>query len=224
MPNVQPPRPFSPSKLAQLLLLPAALLVSGCVTDGGTRAKGQDFTQASDKLTREIENHALAVRAGRNLEVFAREAEWFRGVGEPGYPTLIEFAADADVRVASFGLATISAQRDPRLLAPLKEAVPTPADGPLRMEYARALALLGDWSQVDVLVDALASEDMRIRGSAVKALRDLTGETRGFHPQGSPSDRAAAIERWRFWADERAADPALRTTVGGAPAPKGAPH
>jgi len=222
MPNVHSLRPFSPSKLAQLLLLPAALLGTGCITDGGKTDQQRGFTAPSDQLTREIESHAHAVRAGRDLEVFAREAEWFRGVGEPAYAQLIEFAADSDVRIASFGLATISAQRDPRLLAPLKEAVPTPADGPLRLEYARALALLGDWSQVDVLVDALASEDVHVRGSALKALRDATGETRGFHPQGSPSDRAAAIDRWRFWAAERAADPALRTTVGGTSAAKGA--
>jgi hypothetical protein len=211
MPYARTMCPLSLSQVAQRLLLPLALLTSACVTDGETRAKEPAFTAASDQLTREIENHAQAVRAGRNLEAFAREAEWFRGVGEPAYPTLIELAGDSDVRVASFGLATISAQRDPRLLAPLKEAVPTPTDGPLRLEYARALALLGDWSQVEILVEALVSEDMHVRGSAIKALRDATGETLGFHPQGAPSDRAAAVDRWRAWAVARAADPALRS-------------
>jgi hypothetical protein len=218
MSNVHCKCPHSFSKLAQLLLLPAVLLGAGCVSDGGKRANDRDFTQATDQLNREIESHARAVRAGRDLDAFAREAEWFRGVGEPGYPTLIEFAADADVRVASFGLATISAQRDPRLLAPLKEAVPAPPEGTLRLEYARALALLGDWSQVDVLIEALESDDVQIRGSALKALRDATGETLGFHPQRSPSDRAAAVGLWREWAAERAADPALRATAGGTPA------
>lgn len=220
MSTAHTPRPFSASKLAQLLLLPAALLGSSCITDGGSRDKGPDFTQASDQLTREIESHAHAVRTGRNLEAFAREAEWFKEVGEPAYPTLIELAADSDVRIASFGLASISAQRDPRLLAPLKSAVPTPSEKTLRLEYARALALLGDWSHVDVLVEALASEDVRIRGSALKALRDATGQTLGFHPQRSPSDRAAAVDRWRAWATERAADPALRVVAGTTPAAK----
>jgi HEAT repeat protein len=213
MPNVRKECPLSRPKLAELLLVPAALLGLGCVTDGSKDKDRHAFTESSVQLQREIESHALAVRAGRNLEAFAREAEWFRTVGEPAYPTLLELAGDADVRVASFGLATISAQRDPRLLEPLKEAVPPPTAGPLRLEYARALALLGDWSQVDVLIDALTSEDVQVRGSALKVLRDTTGESFGFHPQGAPADRAAAVGRWRAWSLERAADPALRVSV-----------
>jgi HEAT repeat protein len=97
--------------------------------------------------------------------------------------------------------------------------VPTAPEGTLRLEYARALALLGDWSEVSVLVEALASENVVVRGSALKALRDATGETRGFHPQGSPGDRAAAVDRWRLWAIERAADPALRVSASVAAVP-----
>lgn len=202
------PRPF---RLQALPLVTAALLGASCVTDAPTRASEAEFVEPSDQLARDIEAHARSVRIGRDLETFAREAEWFREVGEPAYPTLLELAGDADVRVASFGLATISAQRDPRLLAPLKEVVAEPAEGALRFEYARALVLLGDWSRVDLIIEALESEDVRVRGSALKALRDATGETLGFHPKGTPSDRATAVARWRAWAKERAADPALRS-------------
>ncbi|MEZ6017778.1 MAG: hypothetical protein R3F49_21910 [Planctomycetota bacterium] len=91
-------------------------------------------------------------------------------------------------------------------MKPLKEAVAMPEDGALRLEYARALFALGDWSYTDVLIDALESEDVRARGSALKALKASTGETHGYHPQGTPSERAAAVQEWRNWWAERKAD------------------
>lgn len=164
----------------------------------------------SPALAQQIETHSNAVRAGRDLDVFAREAEWFGGVGEPAYPALLELARDKDTRVASFGLATISAQRDARLLEPLKAAVPAPASGPLRLEYARAVLALGDWSHLDVLIDALESDDVRVRGGALKALRTATGESHGFHPQAEPAQRAESVASWRAWWALRSADPNLR--------------
>jgi hypothetical protein len=198
--------------------LPLALALAACVTDG-TRgsapataaASGRDrgWVEPTEDLAREIDRHVRSVRAGRSMDVYAREAEWFGGVGEPAYGALLELAGDVDVRIASFGLATLAAQRDSRLLAPLRAAVPQPADGPLRLEYARTLVALGDWSEVPTLLDALTSEDVRVRGSAFKALREATGEAHGFHPQASAEERAAAVERWRTWWTARASDPRL---------------
>jgi len=204
-------------RITALSTLSLALL-AGCVTDGksGTRTRASEpegageFAQPTEQLARQIEAHARTVRQSRDLTVFSREAEWFTEVGEAAYPTLLSLASDADVRIASFGLATVAAQRDPRLLAPLKQAVAEPEVGPLRLEYARALLALGDFSRCEVLIDALESEDVRVRGSALKALRDATGETQGFQPQGAPADRAAAVARWRAWWTARAADPHLR--------------
>lgn len=199
------------------LVASTALALSGCVTEptaasaprGVAQVGAHGFVAPTEELADELDAHARAVRGGRDLEVFAREAEWFGGVGEPAYPTLLELAADRDVRVASFGLATLGAQRDARLLAPLKAKVAPPEPGPLRLEYARALVALGDWSEVPTLLTALEAEDVRTRGSALKALRDATGETHGFHPQGTPAERATAVERWRAWWDARASDPNL---------------
>ena len=206
----------NPSRLVALSTLSLALL-AGCVTEGGrsTRASvsdapGAEFAEPTEQLARQIESHARS-----DIVVFSREAEWFTEVGEAAYPTLLELAADADARVASFGLATVAAQRDPRLLAPLKRSVSEPEAGPLRLEYARALLALGDFSRAEVLIDALDDEDVRVRGNALKALREATGETQGFQPQAPPEERAAAVVRWRAWWTARQADPHLPRVTGG---------
>ncbi len=207
-------------RLVALSTLSLALL-AGCVTEGGrstraslSEASGSEFAEPTEQLARQIESHARNVRQSRDLTVFSREAEWFTEVGEAAYPTLLELAGDADVRVASFGLATVAAQRDPRLLAPLKRTVDEPEAGPLRLEYARALLALGDFSRAEVLIDALEDDDVRVRGNALKALREATGETQGFQPQGPPEERAAAVVRWRAWWTARQADPHLPRVTG----------
>jgi len=222
-PPPSPPSARAPRTSRAVLYLTFALL-AGCITDGEKRAEPSKaqaalrspdgFVLPSDGLVEQIEARAQAVRVSRDLNTFAREAEWFVGVGEPAFPTLLELAGDSDVRVASFGLATISAQRDPRLLTPLKREVARPADPMLRFEYARALLALGDWSELPVLVEGLEHEDVRIRGNALKALFDATGERNGFHPQGAPEDRAAAVARWRAWWTARAADKRLTPVDG----------
>lgn len=57
-------------------------------------------------------------------------------------------------------------------------------------------------AQFEGLVAALDDEKPQVRAISIKALRILTGQTKGFRPQASAAERDAAVERWRRWIDE----------------------
>ena len=52
------------------------------------------------------------------------------------------------------------------------------------------------------LVSALADEKPQVRAIALQALGILTGQTKGFQPNGPPEGRAAAVEEWKRWVTE----------------------
>jgi len=52
------------------------------------------------------------------------------------------------------------------------------------------------------LVHALDDPKAQVRQVALQALTILTGQTKGFQPDGSAQARRAAIETWRRWLAE----------------------
>ena len=52
------------------------------------------------------------------------------------------------------------------------------------------------------LVHALDDPKAQVRQVALQALSILTGQTKGFQPDGSPQARRAAVEAWRRWLAE----------------------
>ena len=49
------------------------------------------------------------------------------------------------------------------------------------------------------LVNSLDSEDPAVRFYAIRALRDLTGETFGYVWYAGDGDRARAVQNWKLW-------------------------
>lgn len=52
------------------------------------------------------------------------------------------------------------------------------------------------------LIDALADDNAQVRHIAILALQIQTGQTKGFDPNASSSDRAARIQTWQHWLNE----------------------
>jgi hypothetical protein len=83
-----------------------------------------------------------------------------------------------------------------------------------------AQAPVTDWTEVDVLIVALDSDDAAERMLAITALHRLTGLTFGYDFAGSWTEREAAIGRWLEWRrDERGAETTTRPGSAGASGP-----
>jgi HEAT repeat protein len=70
-----------------------------------------------------------------------------------------------------------------------------PADR-LLARAGRTRLLLGDESAREELIGLLLSRNDMAREIAIRALRDHYGEDRDYDPNGTPAERAAAVQRW----------------------------
>jgi hypothetical protein len=59
-----------------------------------------------------------------------------------------------------------------------------------------------DRSAVPALVDRLNSDDAAVRFYAGEALKEITGQTMGYHYYDDLDDRMLAITRWRKWLND----------------------
>jgi len=203
------------------LSLFVSLLCAACVTSGGrrtsTRASVGPWLEPSPHLRMQIEDQVERLPWTSGVERIEL-IQWFATVGEPAYPTLLELATDERSHVAGAALAALGATGDSRLVEPMRSlAWPDAAHDSLRLERARALLRLGDWSMVPILIDGLEAEHLMVRALCGQALYESTRERFGFEPGADEAARAAAVGRWRTWWDARRNDP----LIGGGEAPSG---
>jgi hypothetical protein len=100
---------------------------------------------------------------------------------------------------------------DPRALDLLAETAPQEQDPLLRVKEARILAQEGDHRGLALAVGLLKeATPPLIRDEAHQLLRERSGQEFGYDPFLGGEENAAAIERWRAWAEDqaRAAAPA----------------
>ena len=136
---------------------------------------------------------------------------WFANVGEPAYATLLEMVSDSRADVAGAALAALGATHDERLVQPLHR-IPWPAGAEfrdVRLERARTLLRLGDWSVMPTLIEGLDDERLMTRALCVQALTDATHEKLGYDPRAEENERAEAIQRWEMWWEDRSQDTLL---------------
>ena len=57
------------------------------------------------------------------------------------------------------------------------------------------------------LVDALESDNEKVRRAASDLLRELSGQDFGYRPEAKPEENAAAVAKWKEWLKARAAKP-----------------
>ncbi|MEM8710146.1 MAG: hypothetical protein AAGG01_04285 [Planctomycetota bacterium] len=203
-----------------LAVLVAALLLFGlgaCSSTNGSAspdvvgATEDAWLQPSPALRRDIEVKAIEVAQISTMDDFLRLSDWFQGIGEVGYPKLLELATSPDQTSRRFAINVISARRDPRLLEPLKAAAPISgiAGQEERYDMARALLKLGDMSGVSILIDGLESPSLQVRVQAHKALEEGTNAGISYHAAASQEERDIAVQAWRDWHQSMSTDEML---------------
>lgn len=201
------PRPRS-SLAATALLLALGLLAGGCAATGsGAQAEsavpGGPWLVPSPLLAQQLEDEARRLPWTHGIE-HLEQIRWFASVGEPAYPTLLELAADEREHVAAAALAALGATHDRRLVEHLR-AVPwpgseeQPVSEDLRLERARTLVRLGDWSEMPTLIAGLTSERLRTRALCDQALYEATRQRFGYDPRAAETEREKAVRAWENW-------------------------
>jgi len=192
------------SALVRLGLLMSLLALSSCASTGsgddGSSQRAGRWLPASPILRQQIEDEAERLPWLHGVERL-EAIRWFASIGEPAYATLLKLAVDPRDEVAASALAALGATGDQRLVKPLK-IIPWTDErmgGDLKMERARTLLRLGDWSEIPTLVGGLRDERLFTRSLCSRALEESTGETFRYDARASEEDRERAIQRWEDW-------------------------
>lgn len=198
----------STSRLTLCLILALAAACSSTKDAKESRPKPGAWLTPSPLLEQQMVDEAARLPWTRGIERI-EQIRWFAAVGEPAYETLLALSADPRDDVAAAALSALGATGDRRLVEPIRAAdhnsVSRGMD--LRLERARTLLRLGDWSDVPVLVEGLMDERVYTRALSIQALEEATGERHGFDPRGMDDERAKSLERWKRWWLARTGDP-----------------
>jgi len=188
-------RIFTQSVLRALLLLP---FVAACSSPPTVQYAGP-WLRPSPLLKDKIEANARRMPWTHGLER-VELVRWFSEVGEPAYPVLLELCQDSRPDVAGAALGALGATGDSRLVQQL-HSLPWPSEESveLRLERARALMRLGDFSMVEHMIGGLSHERLLIRALCSQSLYEATGKRFGFNPSATVGDRGEAVERWNDW-------------------------
>ena len=194
--------------------LPALACLVFAASCGSTKeAKSQELDQGrwlapSLLLKQQLDDEAARLPYTRGIERI-EQIRWFASIGEPAYETLLEMIADPREEVASAAFAALGATGDRRLVDPLREA-DWQADtrgSDLKLERARTMVRLGDWSEIPTLISGLEDERVYVRGLAIEALAEATGETLSFDARSDSTSREIAVDRWERWWLKYSGDP-----------------
>jgi hypothetical protein len=192
-------------------------LASACVTTTNSTAIPQKVAEGpwlepSQSLREQIDDRAKRLPWTHGLER-VELIQWFAGIGEPAYTTLLDLARDERPDVSGAALAALGATRDSRLVEHLRALPPPTGPGSvdLNLERARTLLRLGDWASVPDLIHGLRDDRPITRALCAQALFEATHERFDFDPRGEPEAREASIEKWQGWWNSRNQDPLLQS-------------
>ena len=104
------------------------------------------------------------------------------------------------IELAIGGLGKVAEETDWKLL---REKL-TDKHEPIRLAAARAFLHHDPREAVPAIIELLSSEDVQIRGRALRILALVTDERFEFIPYDSQENRSKAIERWRQWLAKQA--------------------
>lgn len=182
---------------ALALLVPP--LATGCASTPEAAAPTSQWLQPSPILQQKIDSEAQRLPWTRGVELM-EQIRWFTSIGEPAYATLLELAGDNRDHVAAAALASLGATGDERLV-PYVQAIEWSDDRTpeLKLERARTLVRLGDWSEIPTLIEGLESDSSFTRTLCSEALVAATSESMGYDPKAERNERETAVARWKRW-------------------------
>ncbi len=199
---------------ASLLALGALGALASCASNASTSASlaSDGWIEASPELQRKIVQKEAEVTICPDQFTWIGLSDWYQSVGEPTYPSLLEMIQFGNNRQRSFSLCVLAAMQDRRLLEPMREAMPTEALGSegIRREYARALAKMGDFSELPILIEALRDSSPEQFGRAARALETVTNSDIPVSASTSYEDREKIVEDWLQWWSAQQGDALLR--------------
>jgi len=196
-------------RLSRLALCALVILAPACVTtvDGREVPTDSDspWLEPSPVLEAQIRDQLERLPWTHGAER-VDQIRWLSNVGEAAYELLLPVCLDPRPDVAGSALAALGATGDSRLVEAL-HALDWPKDEKLDrgllLERARTYVRLGDWSQLQVLVDGLQDDELWTRSWCAQALYEVTKQRFEYDPHAEPEERAAAVERWQQWLDSR---------------------
>jgi hypothetical protein len=208
-------KPSRASLLSYLWLpsLCAALLAASCSSTSKSLPPGKTdgpWLVPSPTLQSQIDENAKRMPWTHGVERI-QLIQWFAGIGEPAYTTLLKMIADPRPDVAGSAYAALGATRDSRLVEPIR-AVPAAASGEdvdVKYERARTLLRLGDYSVVPELIAGLRDDRQFSRALCSQALIEATHENFQFDPRGEEPAREEAVKKWESWWNSRQSDPLI---------------
>ncbi len=132
---------------------------------------------------------------------------WLKAKGELAIPSLIRALDHKDPKVRSSAAWVLGMIGDKRAIPYLRkhsgETHPV-----TRLEIARSLLSLGDYSMVPTLIAGLEDEHTHIRFLCIEALRQATGKRFGYdHLTKDESLRKSGAEKWKAWWASKSKDP-----------------
>ncbi len=177
----------------------------------GSKITQSKFLMPSPQLANELKMNAERMPWLQSVTERQEMIEWFSHAGEAAYTQLLELAEDPRPKVADMAFAALAASRDQRLVEDLR-LIPWADDLPKPLQYSRARAhlKLGDWSHIEILIGGLEDEVAFNRALCASILKGATKNNFGYDYRMGEMDRAPAIERWKKWYEERAADAILQ--------------
>ena len=180
------------------LSLCALLLAPSCTSPAPVQDVSP-WVRASPSLQQEIDRNARRLPWTHGVER-VHLIKWFAGKGEPAYPVLLDLCLDPRPDVAGSALGALGATGDATLIPVLHE-LPWPDEGDveLRLERARALLRLGDYSMIPHLIDGLEHDRLMVRALCAQSLFAESHDRFGYVPGGTKNDRDQAVTRWREW-------------------------
>jgi hypothetical protein len=185
--------------LRALLLAPLAV---ACTTPAPVQDTSP-WVRPSPGLQQRIDRRARRLPWTHGVERLEL-VRWFAETGEPAYEVLLELCMDPRPDVVGSALGALGATGDATLI-PILHELPWPdvADVELRLERARALLRLGDYSMVPHLIDGLQHERLMVRALCAQSLFAESRDRFGYVPGGSVEERSLAVARWREWWDSQ---------------------
>lgn len=120
-------------------------------------------------------------------------------------PTLRKLLLDLDADVVRSAALALGKLKDAAAVSEIQAALARVSFPETRRDLAKVLAILGDPSGMDTLLDGLDYEDDLVRESFFEAFFAVAGQHMGYEPLAPRDERLASLMRLRQWWAESAA-------------------